>query len=200
MAMYAGHFDFTVPLLWTVPEVLDAAECAGLIAAQEGARWLPATINSAGGRVVDAHVRDNLTAIVPDAALAETLYGRLLPHLPAQMCDQLGGQRRRVRPLGLYLPLRIYRYDPGHHFGLHHDQSYTDAAGHRSLLTLLVYLNDDFTGGDTTFPEQREIIRPRTGAALLFQHMLLHAGERVLSGHKYVLRTDVLFGPADTDP
>ena len=37
---------------------------------------------------------------------------------------------------------------------------------------------------------------PRTGMALLFQHMLLHSGERVVSGIKYVLRSDILFGEA----
>lgn len=193
--MYAGHFDFTVPLLWTVDSLLSAAECAALLTAHEDAEWLPATINSATGRVVEARVRDSSTAIVRDPGLAALLYARALPHLPAQMLDQLGGRPRRVRPFGLYQPLRIYRYEAGEHFGLHHDQSYQDPSGRRSLLTFMVYLNEGFSGGETAFPEQGQVITPRTGTALLFQHMLLHAGERVTSGTKYALRTDVLFEP-----
>ena len=57
----------------------------------------------------------------------------------------------------------------------------------------MVYLNDDFAGGETEFVDLRRTIVPRTGSALLFQHMLLHAGETVTSGVKYVLRSDVLY-------
>jgi hypothetical protein len=193
--MYAGHFDFTVPLLWTVDSLLSEAECAVLLSAHADAEWLPATINSAAGRVVETRVRDSRTAIVRDPELAALLYARALPHLPARMRDQMGGRPRQVRPFGLYQPLRIYRYEIGEHFGLHHDQSYQDPGGRRSLLTFMVYLNEGFSGGETSFPEQGQVITPRTGMALLFQHMLLHAGERVTSGTKYALRTDVLFEP-----
>ena len=63
----------------------------------------------------------------------------------------------------------------------------------RSLLTLLVYLDDDFDGGATDFPEQGETVTPRAGDALWFQHALLHAGRPVTRGTKHVLRTDVLY-------
>lgn len=43
----------------------------------------------------------------------------------------------------------------------------------------MVHLNDDFEGGEAELPEQGGAIAPRAGAALLFQHMLLHAGTRV---------------------
>ena len=38
-------------------------------------------------------------------------------------------------------------------------------------------------------------LRARTGDALWFQHMVLHAGKPVTRGVKHVLRTDVLFKP-----
>ena len=72
------------------------------------------------------------------------------------------------------------------------DQSYTlgDA---RSLLTLLLYLDEDFEGGETEFPEQGETIAPRAGNALWLQHAVLHAGKPVTRGTKHLLRTDVLY-------
>jgi hypothetical protein len=57
------------------------------------------------------------------------------------------------------------------------------------------YLNDDFTGGETLFPELRRNIAPRRGRALLFQHRVLHEASAVTAGEKLVLRTDVLYRP-----
>jgi prolyl 4-hydroxylase len=191
--MYAGHFDFTQRLLWTVPDLYSATECSAIAGAERD--WLQATVNRAEGRVVATSLRDSSTAVLRDPALAADLYRRVLPHVPARMTGELDGERLRLAVDGVHLPVRIYRYEPGQHFGLHEDQSYFGDDGTKSLLTLMVYLNDDFEGGETEFPEQGETIVPRTGTALLFQHRLLHAGTRVLRGVKLVLRSDVLYRP-----
>lgn len=195
MALYAGHFDFTQPLLATVPGLYTAEECREILASVADAAWLPATVNSREGRVVDAKLRDSTTAVVRDDALARTLYERVAAHVPRRMRVEDGalGARVEMGDVGVFVPLRVYRYEPGQHFGLHHDQGYVGPDGSRSLLTLMVYLNDDFEGGETDFPEQQRCIAPATGTALWFQHMLLHAGRRVARGTKYVLRSDVLY-------
>jgi hypothetical protein len=195
MPLYAGHFDFTQRLLATVPDLYSVDECAGVLRGAAGAEWLPATVNSHEGRVVDRTIRDSTTAVLDDAGLARQLFERIRPHVPPRMSveDPRAGARMTMAVTGIFLPLRIYRYEPGQHFGLHQDQSYAGADGSRSLLTLMVYLNDDFDGGETDFPEQGTRVAPRTGTALWFQHMLLHSGTRVASGTKYVLRSDVLY-------
>jgi prolyl 4-hydroxylase len=189
--VYAGHFDFSQPLVWTVPEVLTAEECRALIDRAESGEWLAATINTAEGREVATHVRNNLTAIIDDEALALRIYDRIRDSIP----DPLMGQR----PAGIKPRWRVYRYDMGHHFGLHGDQSYLGPNGTRSLLTLLVYLNRGYEGGETDFPEIGERVHAEIGKALLFQHMVLHEGATVTAGRKYVLRSDVLFstGPLE---
>jgi hypothetical protein len=194
--MYLGHFDFDHRLLWTVPALLSPPDCAAILAAVADHPWLPATVNSEAGRVVATQVRDSSTAVLRDPALAADLYRRVRPHVPASMTAELGGRGRvRMHVAGVHVPVRVYRYEPGQHFGLHQDQSYAGDDGTRSLLTFMVYLNDDFTGGETDFPEQEETIVPKVGTALLFQHMLLHAGKRVTAGTKLVLRSDVLYRP-----
>ncbi len=198
MGMYLGHFDFAHRLVWTVPELFTAAECAALVAGAADQAWLPATVNSATGRVVAREVRDSSTAVLRDPALAAELYHRVAPHVPARMSGEIGGRGRvDMSVAGVHVPVRIYRYEPGQHFGPHQDQSYFGEDGTKSLLTLMVYLNEDFEGGETDFPEQGQRIVPRTGTALLFQHMVLHSVNRVTSGSKLVLRSDVLYRPDD---
>ncbi|MDI1450233.1 2OG-Fe(II) oxygenase [Polyangium sp. 6x1] len=196
MGLYVGHFDFTAPLLWTVPALFSSETCAAIL---EGARdkpWLPATVNAEEGRVVDTRIRSSTTAVLRDPALGGELFRKVTPHVPERMSTEIGGRRVAMHLTGIFLPLRIYRYEVGQHFGLHQDQSYAGDGGTRSLLTLMVYLNEGFAGGETEFPEQERTIVPKTGDALLFQHMLLHAGKPVTNGTKYVLRSDVLYRPA----
>jgi prolyl 4-hydroxylase len=194
MGMYVGHFDFTHPLVWTVPDFFTAAECAAVLDDVASAEWLLATVNREQGRAVDARLRDNTVAILRDRSRSEDLFRRVRPHVPERMSAELGGDGRVVmEATGVHLPLRVYRYEPGQHFGPHQDQSYFGPNGEKSLLTLMVYLNEGFEGGETEFPEQGQTIVPRTGTALLFQHMVLHAGNRVAQGTKLVLRSDVLY-------
>jgi hypothetical protein len=77
-----------------------------------------------------------------------------------------------------------------------------------SKFTFLIYLNEEpaFHGGGTTFyaPSatetgvlERRAVTPRTGNALIFPHgatsAALHEGSEVISGLKYVIRTEILF-------
>lgn len=55
----------------------------------------------------------------------------------------------------------------------------------------MIYLNDDFEGGETTFPGLW--IAPKQGTALIFMHHLYHSGREVTKGIKYVLITDVMY-------
>ncbi len=190
--MYAGHFDFAVPMLTSVPEVYTAAECADVLSSVRAAEWLPGTINRASGREVDANVRDNLIAIVRDPKVCDRLWERIASRVPRTMSSGWDGPRKTVTAAGLFQPLRVYRYEVGHHFGAHSDQSYT-RDGARSLLTLLLYLDEDFDGGETEFPDEKKVIVPRTGDALWFQHAVIHAGNPVTRGTKHLLRTDVLY-------
>ena len=68
-----------------------------------------------------------------------------------------------------------------------------DVGDKKTLLTLMIYLNHEFEGGATNFSRAGIDIKPETGKALLFDHKLLHQGCELISGYKYVLRTDIVF-------
>ncbi|MEL6107315.1 MAG: 2OG-Fe(II) oxygenase, partial [Planctomycetota bacterium] len=92
--------------------------------------------------------------------------------------------------------LRYNRYEIGQLFDWHFDGYFQRDTGERSHLTFMVYLNDDFAGGETTI--ERLTVRPKKGMALFFIHHLRHRGEPVASGRKYVLRTDVMYRKGDS--
>ena len=70
--------------------------------------------------------------------------------------------------------LRIKKYEPGtdDQFLIH-----TDVQDHQSAkryLAFLIYLNDDFKGGETTFPYNKLTIKPETGkVSVSYTHLTL---------------------------
>lgn len=175
----------TPPVAFIVPKLLSPDECASWIAETEATGYRLAPITTARGPVINTSVRSNHRVMLDDPARAAALWPRLEPHLP-----KLGGRR----PVGLNERLRFYRYEPGQHFDWHLDGCYRRPNGEQSELTVLLYLSEDFDGGATGFDDAR--VQPATGLALLFRHRILHCGEAVTRGRKYVLRTDVMYEPA----
>ncbi len=132
------------------------------------------------------------------------------------------GDRHRVwRAVGLNPLLRFIRYEPGGWLVPHHDAGFDFGDGHhRTLMSALLYIETDARGegGATRFvldprrheptgardyddwtrpPEEHELLErvpPEAGAALVFDHRVLHDGARWEGpGQKLLLRTDVVF-------
>jgi predicted 2-oxoglutarate/Fe(II)-dependent dioxygenase YbiX len=178
-----------VPWVAVVDEALDAEFCARLIARIEACSPAVAPITTAAGAVLNERVRNNDRVMFDDAALAAELFERTRATLP-ETFD--GGTL-----VGFNERFRGYRYREGQRFAPHFDGAYarpeTPAGRECSEITVLFYLNDGFTGGETKILDYEVLFVPRTGAALLFQHAILHEGCPVASGVKYVLRTDVMY-------
>jgi hypothetical protein len=171
--------------IWRVTTLLAADECARYVAATEERGYEPATISTHKGDVIALDQRDNGRLIVDDLQLANKIWGRLSPYLPRVLDGQ--------QAIGLNERFRYYRYVPRQSFKGHTDGAFRRSNGEESKLTVLVYLNDDFTGGETAF--LTSVVSPRRGAVLVFRHELFHEGRPVVSGRKYVMRTDVMFNP-----
>lgn len=102
--------------------------------------------------------------------------------------------------IGLNERLRYYRYQAGQTFKPHQDGSFKRENGEKSQITFMIYLNGEFEGGATNFdlryPYGEIEVKPKTGMALLFLHSFRHEGAVVTHGSKYVLRSDVMYGPS----
>ncbi len=175
-------------LFWEVPDVLSAAECSELMARIDAGGPTAAPVTTSKGMVMRPDIRNNERVMFDDAALATSLFLRVKSTVPLKVLKRA--------PIGANERLRCYRYRPGQRFAPHFDGSFRRSDTEESELTLIVYLNDDFEGGDTAFLDFTHRVRPKRGSALLFFHRLLHEGCTVVSGTKYVVRSDVMYrGP-----
>jgi hypothetical protein len=173
----------------TIAGFLSAAECDDYVRLGEDIGFEDATMFAPRG-VKD--LRNNDRVIIDDPERAHALYERLSRHLPPSF------QHGWV-PVGLNERLRLYRYDVGQLFNWHRDGHFDRRPDERSQFTFMIYLNDDFDGGGTSFRDDGSagdealLITPEKGMALLFHHPILHRGDPVTAGRKYVLRTDVMY-------
>lgn len=180
-------------LICTIDHVLSPAECEQMIGKSEAWGYEAAPITTAAGFVMRPDIRNNTRVMRDDEGLAAWLWQRLQPHLPACWPPRVPPDWHDAwRAAGLNERFRFYRYDPGQRFAWHFDGAFARSWTERSMLTIMVYLNDDFDGGTTDF-ENGVSITPVRGRALIFAHAQSHQGAPPTRGRKYVLRTDVMY-------
>jgi len=106
-----------------------------------------------------------------------------------------------LQAVGLNEMLRVLKYSPGQYFSPHNDTRFVrgkdqgDRAGEISRVSVYVYLNEKFKGGNLRFTSGSRYydIVPKTGMVVLFDHNILHEGCNVSKGVKYVARSDVMY-------
>jgi prolyl 4-hydroxylase len=94
--------------------------------------------------------------------------------------------------IGLNEMFRFYKYSVGQRFKMHRDGSFERNEIECSWYTFMLYLNDDFEGGETEFQDLFNVA-PKKGSLLVFFHRLKHEGKILIAGTKYVLRSDVMY-------
>ena len=176
--------------IFTVSAFLSPAECDDHIRHAEGHGFSAAPINTMLGQQVRSDVRNNTRVMLDDRAIANDLWARAK--------EYVGGSLNGWDPIGVNERMRFYRYESGQQFDWHRDGAFVRNSSERSQLTFMVYLNDDFDGGETSFEDVSVV--PERGLALFFVHKLLHKGQPVTRDRKYVLRTDVMYRRAAGDP
>ncbi len=172
--------------IFTVEDFLTRQECLDTIVKSEGIGYELAKVNTASGAKVRTDIRNNSRAFYKSEELAQQFWEKLRPLLPESLASMANSTA-----IGLNELFRFYRYQRGHQFKGHYDESYVRNEHEASYLTFMVYLNDNFQGGDTSFRGLR--VQPRQGMVLIFLHSLYHAGSEVTQGVKYVLRSDVMY-------
>lgn len=63
---------------------------------------------------------------------------------------------------------------------------------YKSIYTFLIYLNDNFTEGETVIQNKDTIIKPKEGRAVILDQQTEHWTNKIIIGCKYILRSDLL--------
>jgi prolyl 4-hydroxylase len=116
---------------------------------------------------------------------------------------------QRVCKLGNYSfdnaeELQVVKYDPNGYYNEHHDSccdnnkrcmDFNKQGGNR-VITMVIYLNDDFDGGETRFINLDKKFKPAKYSGIRFypmnkngdkcHNLALHAGMPITSGNKYI--------------
>jgi prolyl 4-hydroxylase len=169
--------------IFIVENFWSESQCDDFVQKSEGIGYEQATIETDKGAKVVKSIRNNNRVMYNDPNLAATLWTDIKQYAPKQIGLSVA--------VGLNELFRFYRYHPGQEFKRHIDQSYIRNDREASYYTFMIYLNSNYSGGETRFSEI--VIEPKKGQVLIFLHSLEHEGSPVTSGVKYVLRTDVMY-------
>lgn len=180
--------------LFTVSGILSADECRNLIDRGEEIGFQQAAVRTASGPKLIPGIRDNDRAEFTDPKLASVLWERCRQFVPPELDGGIA--------IGIDDNFRFYRYDPGQRFKRHKDGVVKQSPEVWSRLSCLFYLNAGFSGGETVFYSSEMVdgvrseeytITPQTGEALFFPHEMWHEGRTLITGRKYVLRSDLFY-------
>jgi prolyl 4-hydroxylase len=170
--------------IFLVEDFLTTEECQHYINEGLVKGFEEAKVNIDGEQTMFKGIRNNERILFFDNDLAISLFDKIKTFLPTNEDD--------YEAIGLNEMFRIYKYSKGERFKMHRDGSFKRNEKEQSRYSLIIYLNDDFDGGQTEFRDLFTV-EPKTGTALCFRHPHKHEGKLITKGHKYVLRTDVMF-------
>jgi len=189
------------PGIAQISNVLSKSECSNLIRFGEFIGFQNAAVRTNNGQKMMTDLRNNERIIFTDPNLANELWNRVKQDAKYFKSTSTNN----LPPIKLNDYFRIYKYSEGQRFNQHKDGK-EKIDGLVSHVSVLFYLNeDDLVGGNTQFFEyvrnnknQLERIKtldvePEEGSALMFWHKFFHKGDEVLSGNKYVLRSDLFY-------
>lgn len=119
--------------------------------------------------------------------LSDKIYSRIIHLLPDD-----------IKPIASVNEMfRFSKYREEGHFDIHRDGVNQDQYSKRSIMTINIFLNSGFKGGETDFlldDKETLFIRavPKTGRGAIFDRNIWHRGNKVNGGYKYLIRTDVM--------
>ena len=178
--------SYTVSNKWMciIDNILSPTECADFIHLLDNPDEL---------ELVDHGYASYERNILHSPNWANHIYNRITPYLPEKIKNNTYANDY----------FRFSKYTPGQRFGLHQDKINRDTNGSRAIMTVNIFLNDNFEGGETCFyenensPQPTICAVPKVGRGAIFENQIWHTGNMVHNSCKYLIRTDVMMRPVN---
>ena len=165
-------------------QLYDAQACRALIAeAKQNNAWTEAKVSARTAHGFNPATRTEARRASVLAPATESEIKRSFDERMERIVKPLVNRVWRTS-LKQHAETHFVRYAPGHYYTPHSD---TGLHRHDRYFTVLCYLNEDFEGGATSFPQLNYRVTPRSGKVVIFPSTYLHCAEPVASGEKYVL-------------
>jgi prolyl 4-hydroxylase len=183
-AEYSSECLSQSPEVRCFPSLFSAAECAYLIETAAPLLQPSVVVDPRTGQQVPNPVRTSSATGFPFTDENPAIHALNKRLAAASGTDVRSGE-----------PLQVLHYAPGEQYHEHSDALPGVAPDQQRVLTFLVYLNDDYEAGETSFPALGLKVRGRAGDGLLFRNAspdgrlderALHAGLPVTDGVKHL--------------
>ncbi|MCI0566084.1 NAD(+) synthase [bacterium] len=211
-------------------DVLSEKELHILLESANNHGWLPVGIDGIVAHYKEGDKIGSFRVSTFSSDLARVLWKRISPHMNAVriMSDNTStdwDDHYVWRAIGISPLFRFIRYTSGGLLVPHYDAPYAYPNGHKTLMSLVLYLESkNVTGGQTRFIRDPQIdvsrgekdysdwrrfasedevlfrIDPKPGEGIMFDHRTLHDSLEISGeGEKIILRTDIVFVPCGLD-
>jgi predicted 2-oxoglutarate/Fe(II)-dependent dioxygenase YbiX len=174
-----------------VPHLFNETECEYIIELGKSKGLSPLQTNKYGDKI-DSELRTDLNTAFENPILTRFLMDRLCKVVPLYLEREQPAAFAGLNPL-----LRFNLYPEGTYFKEHVDGVFYSAVHPTcSVYTMILYLNDDFSAGETVLHidgTKRMSIVPQIGKVLILDQRIKHEGRPVSLGEKMTLRTDIMY-------
>ena len=173
---------------FTLENFLTPEECKAFIERSEAIGYEESKIRVRFGadvtEVMNKDVRDNERVIFDDIELAASLFERVKQYLPQEL-----DETKEWELLGLNERFRFYRYKDGQQFKQHKDGAFVRNENEISKVTMILYLNEDFEGGEFEyiFNDETIKIKPIKNTTLIMNKEIHHRVLNVTNGERFSL-------------
>jgi len=147
-------------IIAVIPHALTDGECDAMIQHAKSCDMQTSTVINKSGGEYD---------VAMDQRNSKTIWFSDSEHEVADKMAKLASQYTHL-PRSHQEKTQVVCYDVGGKFDAHHDAQYNSGAATRAY-TCLVYLNDDYDGGETVFTDLETVIRPKKGTMLVFRNL-----------------------------
>ena len=178
--------------LQIIEDVFTKEECDKMIEASEKNKYTQAGLytDGYGNEHFFLDKRKSERSIIDNQDFSKFLYRKIFKYLPKKY--------NNIKIHSINNRFRFLKYNIGDYFIRHRDTNYQSPDGSISLITILIYLNENYEGAYTTFFSDPDdfsgyILKPKIGMVCLMDQSIGHEVNSLINGTKYVVRTEIMY-------